>query len=179
MAQITITEALAELKLIRNKLAKKQETINIHLTRAGHVKDPFEKEGGSKKVLAGEQQSVRDLNERVIKIRRAIAKANDEAQVTIAGQVRSISEWLTWKREVMAVELKQLSEIRQRIDVARQQATRQSGALKPDDAQAVATDIIVNIDETELRKRIEQVQEIADNLDGQLSLKNATVQVQV
>ncbi len=51
MTQITITEALAELKLIEKKVEKKKEKIFMYLFHADHMEDPLKNEGSSEKHL--------------------------------------------------------------------------------------------------------------------------------
>lgn len=88
MAGITITEALAEIKTIGKRIEKKREFIGGFLARQDGVRDPLEKDGGSAKAIAGERQSVNDLEDRIVALRRGIQRANDETSVTINGITR-------------------------------------------------------------------------------------------
>jgi len=100
MTKLTITEALAEIKTVGKRIEKKRDFINQFLARQDGIRDPLEKDGGSPAVIASERQSVADLEERLIALRRAIQSANDTATIRIGDKSRSISEWLTWKRDV-------------------------------------------------------------------------------
>ncbi|HEX8851189.1 MAG TPA: hypothetical protein VF761_16810 [Gemmatimonadaceae bacterium] len=169
----TITEALAEVKLIGKKIGKKQEFILTYLLRGAMVKDPLEKDGGSETIVAREMQAIRDLEERVVKIRTAIAHANATAQLTIGTTTRTVSEWLTWRRDVAPIEKKLLGDIVARVNAAREQARRATGKLTSDAAAAEPSDILVNLSEVEIQTRVEAIEEVLGRLDGLLSLHNA------
>src|SRR5277367_6394116 len=100
MPPVTITEALAELKTIDKRIQKKREFVLGYLLRQEMFKDPLERDGGSVSAIKREMQSIRDLEERKIGIRRAIQQANERTNVTVGKQTRSIADWLVWKREV-------------------------------------------------------------------------------
>src|SRR5215831_611359 len=100
MAQITITEALAELKTIDKRIEKKREFVLSYLLRQEMFKDPLEKDGGSVSAIRREMQSIVDLEERRITIRRAVQQANERNSVMVGKQTRTIADWLVWRREV-------------------------------------------------------------------------------
>src|SRR5262245_45220365 len=170
MAQITITEALAEVKTIDKRIEKKREFVLDYLLRQEMFKDPLEKEGGSVSAIKRELQAIRDLEERKILIRRSIQQANERNTVTVGKQTRSIADWLVWKREVAPVQQKYLASIRTKIEQARQEAVRRGAALSPSAEAAKPNDVIVNINEQELARQIEDLEEVLGKLDGQLSL---------
>lgn len=175
---LTITEALAEIKTIGKRVEKKRATILQFIARADGAKDPLEKDGGSEKFIASERQAVADLNAHVIALRRGIQHANDTTTVTIGEQSRTISEWLTWRREVAPGNKQFLDSLRAGIQNLRQQVQRQGNAVVP--AGGVAekpTDVMININEHKLAQEIESLEETLGVLDGQLSLKNATVTI--
>jgi hypothetical protein len=58
---LTITEALSEINLIKKKLVSKRGNVTQNLTRALHVKDPYESQGGSEAMIRAEVQSIADL----------------------------------------------------------------------------------------------------------------------
>jgi hypothetical protein len=177
MAQITITEALAELKTIDKRIAKKREFVLAYLLRQEMFKDPLERDGGSVSAIKRETQAIRDLEERKIVIRRAIQRANEHNSVTVGKQSRSIADWLVWRREVAPVQQQFLASIRGKIEQARQEATRKGGGLSTSAESAKPNDVIVNINEQDLARDIEQLEEVLGALDGQLSLKNATLTI--
>lgn len=174
----TITEALSELKLIEKKIAKKQETILANTIRAEHVKDPFESEGGGEKYINAELQSVKDLRNRFVKIRAAIAKANAETFITIGTISKSVAEWLIYKREISTGEGKFHQELYNKTKgmldsaIARPQAFT-NAENKPDIVRLVS-----NVNIASLLKENEEIADALEKLDGQLSLKNATVVIE-
>lgn len=179
---ITITEALAEIKTIIKRIAKRRDGIYAYLTRAENLKDPLEKDGGSAEFIKRERQAIADLEARIVALREGIAAANDATKVTINGVTRTISQWLTWRRDVAPNQQSHLALMRARIQQARDQAKR-SGATVIAAAAAVSGseskpgDWVVNVDETALAAEIDAMEDTLGQLDGQLSLKNATTQI--
>src|SRR3990167_9466260 len=100
MSRTTITEALAELKTLAKRIEKKKEFVMQHLLRQELLKDPLEKDGGSFAVVDRERQAIGDLQQRIIDIRTAIARANESTEIVVDDVTRSIAEWLVWRREV-------------------------------------------------------------------------------
>lgn len=178
MAEVTITEALAELKVIDKRVQKKREFISQHALRAEAMRDPLEKEGGSELAIQRELQAIRDLDERKVFIRRSIQMANEATVVTVGGQSRSIAEWLVWRRDVAPGLAQFLRGIATGIDQNRKESLKRGVKLVDSDA-AGSGDIIVNINEQALSQQIEDLEAVLGTLDGQLSLKNATVPVDI
>lgn len=176
---MTITEALAEIKTIGKRLDSKRNFIIQYLFRQEMLKDPLAGDGGSQEVLRRERQAMTDLEARVVALRLAIAKANDAATVTIGTETRSIASWLAWKRDVAPNRKNFLASMRQKIDGLRSEAARNGLAVITQSVAQSSVDIVVNIDERALAQEIEAMEETLGNLDGQLSLKNATVQVEI
>jgi len=179
---ITITEALAELKTVEKRIEKKRAAIKPYLSRPDGLKDPLEKSGGSVNMIKSELQGIADLGTRHLKIRMAIQRSNQETQITILDKSRSVAEWLTWRKEIAPGLQRQNQELRMGILQARQMATKTGGTLVSAtvvNADTKPTDIIVNVDEGLLNKEAEVMEEILGTLDGQLSLKNATVTIEV
>ncbi len=177
---MTITEALAEIKTVQKRIDAKRAFIKQYLFRQDYTKDPLEKDGGSEKAIAAEFQAVADLEKRIVDLRHGIQKANEETKVTLEGVERSISDWLTWRRDVAPIRQNFLSNIRLQLTNVRDQARKQGASLfGPGSQPEKPTDVIVNINETQLAKDIEQTENILGQLDGQLSLKNATVQISI
>jgi hypothetical protein len=183
MDELTITEALAEIKTIQARVAKKRTAVYPHLCRQAGVRDPYELNGGADKVIRKEVQSVRDLEQRMVKLRSAIQKANDATTFELHGETRSISEWLIWRRDVAPGQRGWFEQALGVIDKARRSAM-QSGfkVLQSGDSTEQASavgDIVVNVSELSLSQGAEQVERLLGDLDGQLSLKNATVIVDI
>ena len=178
-AKITITEALQEVKTIDARIQKKKEFIFNFLFRQNNQRDPHEKDGGSASLIAKERQSINDLLERKIAIRNAINVANAENSITIKDQSRTISEWLVWKRDVAPTLKAVLNETAARLQSMRQDVSRKGLTITQNAPAEVTLDVIVNVNESELAKQIENLEETLSTLDGQFSLKNATIKIEV
>ena len=176
-SKMTITEALAEIKTIEKRLQSKREFVLTYLMRFETMKDPLEKDGGSAKVVKSEQQAISDLENRIVELRRLIQKANEDTKLTIEGEERSIADWLVWRREVAPGQEQFLYGLRSRLTQARQQVSRQQPTYGRDNVPEKPLDIVVSINESDLAKSTEKVKSILGQLDGLLSLKNATVVV--
>ena len=190
---MTITEALAEIKTINKRLLTKREFVTSYLLRHEEIRDPLDKDGGSATMIQRERQAIGDLEQRVIDIRAAIARSNEATKITIAGKTRTVTEWLAWRKEVAPGVTAFLSDLRNRIRQVREaqargQVPRTDPRLAALAVQATAIsrekgekppEIVVNLDERELAKDSETHEEILGQLDGQLSLKNATTEIRV
>lgn len=175
---MTITEALAELKTIEKRITAKREFVRNYMFRLDNLKDPFEKDGGSVKHVHAEMQAIADLEARAVTVRRAIQSANDSTVLSLSGTEMSIADWLVWRREVAPSRERFLRDIAQKLNTARDTVRRQQ-TYTVGSVEQPKVDIIVNVDESRLNKELESLQEALGNLDGQLSLKNATVMVEV
>lgn len=175
---MTITEALAEIKTISKRIQSKREFIEQYQLRADSLKDPLENDGGSLSSVASAFQAIDDLEIRLVSLRQAIASANDETMITIEGVEKSISEWLIWRREIAPAKEQFLYKLALKLASVRDQLRRQPSSWnKPSLEQEKPLDVIVNVDEKKLSDDREQMKNILGQLDGQLSLKNATVQL--
>jgi hypothetical protein len=173
----TITEALAELKIIGKKLENQRSAAAKYLYRPESQKDPLEKQEGSVKFVAEKRQSIADLEDRYVSIRRAIAQSNQTTLITISKDTRTISDWLVWKVAIYPERQAFLRALLGGIETARRVAQKSGGSLTTDEKTAKPTDIIVSLDEKGLLDEIEHNDTAFQTLDGQLSLKNATVVV--
>lgn len=176
--QTTITEALADLKTIGKRLEAKRAFIQGCLMRQDALRDPHEAAGGSRVVIARERQAIFDLETRSISIRRAIMRANDATTIKVGAYERTIHDWLVWRREVAPGQKAFLHAMATKIRMARDEMQKK-GLQFATGAENKPTDVIVNVTETELAAEIEQIEEILGTLDGQLSLKNATITIDV
>lgn len=176
---LTITEALAEIKTIGKRLAKKREAIGPYLARQEGIKDPLEKSGGSPAFLISERQAIADLESRIVELRRGIRKANEATTIVIEGKSQTIADWLIWRREIAPGVASFLGGLRASLNNIRLNAQKNGNAVVSKDGQPAApTDVLVNLDEADLNKSIETLETILGTLDGQLSLKNATVLIE-
>lgn len=178
---MTITEALAEIKTISKRIQSKQEFIQQYQLRADSLKDPLEKDGGSLSSVASAFQAIDDLEIRLVALRQAIADANVNTKITIEKTEKSIAEWLVWRREIAPNKDQFLHSLAYKLASVRDQLRRQpaSNWNKPAIEPEKQMDIIVNVDEKMISDDREQLKNILGQLDGQLSLKNATVQLAV
>lgn len=180
MTTLTITEALADLKTIDKRIEKKRTQIRTFLVRQDAFKDPLTKDGGSSEYVKREQQAICDLEDRKVMLRRLILFSNLNTFITVSGVSKSIAEWLIWRREVAPGRQTFLSGLRTTIDSTRRDCQVRGGSLVvPGTSDAKPSDIIINLDEAELGKQTEILEEVLGTLDGQLSLKNATVVIEV
>lgn len=178
MSKLTITEALAEIPTIEKRIEKKREFVRSFLYRQSAIRDPHEKDGGSPVLIRRERQAITDLQNRHIAIRSAVQRANQENTITVLGQTRSITDWLTWRREVAQKEQGFLASLASSLGAMRQDAQRKGLAVSEKD-MGVTPDFIVNINESELAQQREELETVLGTLDGQLSLKNATILIDV
>ena len=179
MEKLTITEALAEIKTIDKRIAKKQEAILQHVARQDFLRDPLEKSGGQAAYVMQETQAIGDLERRKVAIRFAIQVVNLNTVVEVEGETMTIAAWLIWKREVQHQMESFYSAISNRVQQVRQEAQRKGvNVTSATTAPAAPNDVIINVDEVKLQASIEHVQVVIGKLDGVLSLKNATTTIE-
>jgi hypothetical protein len=185
MADITITEALQEIKTINSRLEKKRAGIGRYIGRDARLRDPFEADGGSEKFIREERQSISDLEKRLVLIRLAIQSANLSKTLTLDAETRTVADWLAWRREVAPGQKQFLSAVYQTIQNNRQQVQKNGGKVIAAAAAQVnmdpsaPPDVVVNINEQALLKEIETLDAHLSELDGKLSLFNAVTVINV
>lgn len=178
---LTITEALAELKTLNKRYEAKKQYIKQYLTRQEGFKDPLEKSGGSVKVIAQELQAIQDMRKEHLRIRQAIQQKNQVEKITVGGFTYTIAEWLTWRKEIAPDAQRFLQEVVLTVTQARNQARSKGVAVMSavvNQTGEKPSDLLVNVDEAHLAKQIEELESVLGTLDGQLSLKNATLTVE-
>jgi hypothetical protein len=163
------------------RIASKREYVANFLARQDGIKDPLEKDGGSAEVIKRERQAIADLEARHVAIRTAIQKVNQSTPITIADTTKTIAEWLTWRKEVAPGAQSFVGKMRNSLIQVRSQAQQKGWGViaSATTAETKPTDFVVNVDESELAKEAERFETILGTLDGQLSLKNATVTIDV
>lgn len=172
---MTITEALAEMKTLTKRITSKREYVTTYLLRIETLKDPL---GDSKKALAEEMQAITDLETRLVDLRRAVNFQNDITTIEVEGVVKTISGWILWRRDVAPSRERFITQLRTKLTQARDQLrTQPMYATKEQTDKPL--DMVVNLDEQALNKEAEQLKNILGQLDGQLSLKNATVEIKI
>lgn len=190
IATLTITEAFAELKTIGKRLESKRQSIAPYLWRQEGIKDPLLKEypeGGSEEFIKRERQAIGDLETRHIAIRLAIEARNLATSLTVEvapddTETRTIQGWLVWRKEVVMPRQQWLAGMRKTIQTTRQNAMQKGLAvLKVEEVSNSKDlrDIIINVSEVELAKEMERNEIILGQLDGKLSLLNATTTIEV
>lgn len=173
--QMTITEALAEIRTLNKRIEKKIELISARVGMQGHIKDPFEAEGGTLEANKREMQSIHDLQSRLVAIRSAIHEANTKAVLKIHNLEYTLAQWLVWKREVLPAQKKLITGVSRNINRFVQQVQSQGLTINPDadsDKQVRLT-----YDVAALEKEADELEQIEGVLDGKLSLLNATTTI--
>lgn len=179
METMTITEALSEINLVQKKIQKKQETVLANLVKPKHVKDQLEAQGGSKQFIQSEVQAVSDLTRRLVMLRGSIAKANIENSITVSGKTDTIHNWLTWKRDVAQKQIDFYNKTHITVKHELDKLMRQPQVYKDDAGTTHLLEVEPNVEYGDYVKKAEETQEAFDKLDGQLSLKNATITVTI
>lgn len=177
MATMTITEALAEMKTLAKRIEKKREAVSPYLLRQSIVLDPLTDAGGSKEHIRRERQALDDMEKRMVAIRTSIQRTNQGTPITVEGETKTIAEWLTWRKEVAPGRQLFLQKLHSSIRKVRDDFAKKGGAVG-EDVKASDVNITVNVDEAALLREIEHCETVLGQLDGQLSLKNATVMVE-
>lgn len=185
MTPITITEALQEIKTINKRIEKKRQAISQFVARDARVRDPLEKDGGSEKFIAQERQATSDLENRIVAIRTAIQRSNLDAKLTVCGRTKSVAEWLTWRREISSGNTMFLRSLAAGVAQIRTQIQSKGGkvmgaavAVAEMPGPADPPHVLVNFDERALIEEQETMEQILGDLDGKLSLYNATALIE-
>lgn len=184
MIGTVITEALAELRTLGKRIEAKQAFIRGHISRKENREDPLKTDGGSVEVIRRERQAVADLMQRIVKLRIAIQEANSGMTVTIGGSSKTIAEWIVWKREVAPLQSALIDDLIQGVRQARAEVARSGGLVQsPDNSKELKelrpTDVVINVSELALVKEMEEHSIVLSELDGKLSLINATTPVKI
>lgn len=169
--KMTITEAMAELKLIDKKIQKKSDFILSNISSSDIVPDSLE--GKGKERIKSEFKSISDLNKEYINIKKAINIANSENNVTINNNTMTIQEWLNWKAYVYEREISLLNNT-----ISLLNKKTEPRAYKDEDGNSKFEVITYNVDDEYISKEIETIMDSYERLDGQLSLKNATIVIE-
>ncbi len=178
----TISEAMAELKLINAKVEKKIDFIKSNCVSYNHAEDPYKKEGGRQELIKQEEQAVNDLLKRYELIREKIMKANLDTDITINDTTKSIYSWLVWRKDVKENQerLYKTYEIAENKN-SELEARPQSYKKEEKDGTVINEFIKLtfNIKLDKYRKELENISDAFEKLDGILSLKNATIFIEV
>lgn len=179
MDKMTITEGLAEIKTINARITKRTESALRYFARDVRMKDPINTMGGSTAFVASERQAVSDLEQRKIAIRSAIQISNQQIPLTLNGTTRFVGAWLNWRREVAPQAKAFLEKMVSGLNDVRQRALRQGFKVTTGTESGDPSEIVVAVDETELARDVEQMEQTLGDLDGKLSLLNATTTIEL
>lgn len=179
MAQITITEALSEINLIKKKIQAKQTKIQGMLTQVEHLPDPWAQLGGASAVIKAEYQAIMDLQERLKSIRAGISQANLENTIHLGVRSLSIHDWLIWKREIYKPHEQFIKSVNSAVKSYIDQASKSPQVYKDDAGNVQLVKTKVNIEYPDWQRYEQELMEINEKLDGQLSLKNATIFIEI
>lgn len=186
MAQITITEALAEIKTITARVQKLRAMVPGYLVRDGKMVDPLDREGGSTEHVRRTRQAIDDLSARLVAIRTAIQAKNLSTMLTLghvtdvrAPMTQSVAAWLAWRKEVAPGQKEFLSALFVHIQNSRVQAQRQGRKVVAADEAPAPENVVVCVNEKQLTDEIDQMEKWLGELDGRLSLHNATTCIDV
>lgn len=183
---MTITEALAEIKTIGKRLEKKRTAVLSNLARDARLKDNLA--GGAEEFVRTERQAIGDLETRIVVIRTAIQRSNLETKATIGETSKSVAEWLTFRREVATGRQQFLTNINNGLRGLRDKITREGGRVSTGAVSATAIvesgkqaplEVIIHLDEKALLEEQELLEKVLGDLDGKLSLLNATTVIDV
>jgi hypothetical protein len=183
---MTITEALAEIKTIGKRLEKKRTGVLQNIGRDARLKDPLD--GGTVEFVKRERQAITDLEARIVTIRTAIASSNLSTFATVGAETRTVFEWLTFRREVAEGRRLFLAQMNNYIRQVREKVQKDGGRVITANVASTAIvegsgkqaiEVIIHLDEKELLEREENLLKILGDLDGKLSLLNATTVIDV
>lgn len=179
-SEITITEALAEIKTLTKRIESTRDFVLKYGVRQGSTIDPLDDGGGSHVVVPQKLQSLKDLLMRKVAIRTAINEVNAATPLTVSGKTMSVAEWIIWRRDVFPAEIQAYRALQSKVLDARHQCQNANIRLIEDGKPPErVNEAGCFIPESEISNHIEKLVEIESTLDGQLSLVNAITRVTV
>jgi hypothetical protein len=142
--------------------------------------DSMAADGGIKQVIQNELQSISDLEDRLCALRWAIMRTNTSENIEIMGKIRTLYGWLVWRKEIANNQKYFYKQIYDVTKAEMDTLAKTPRLYKPsDDSTATLVEIEPNLDYMSYAAKAATVGEILDKLDGILSLKNATLLVDV
>lgn len=205
MKELTLTRALAELKLLDSKISKAiQELKSVSYSVNGIVPDFRVTSDEFKANYNSQMQSIQDLRNNKVILKNALMKANAETKVTIGGKEYTILEALNRKTDISTESLlvqtmkKQLSasianvnsinnSIESNIENTIRSKSASSGNQSKDYIQTVRDSYkpqmpeLVNADVVEklIKDKEEEISEFIAEVDYALSEVNAITKIKV
>lgn len=169
---ITITEALAEMKTINKRIDNKANFVTANLWRPSIITDALAADGGAEKRVGEEMQAIGDLFLRLERIRVRIQEANQKNLLTVQGQSKSVAAWLAWRKEC-APKLKTLfGNLTRHMAEGNKQARTPAAGQQP-------WNVVEHYSTSKIQAATEFVDNVLGELDGKLSLFNATCTINV
>lgn len=173
-----ITEAMSEVKLCAKKVVSQRDFILRNLRREEWRKDPFEKDQTTQEAqVKAAIQSISDLEKNMVAYRYAITKANMKEKISLEGTEMTIAEWLIWRREVLPLRKQLLNTLANQIANTSEQ--RVSRTFPGRDAEQAPVNFVINVSDKWLMAEIEKLDAIEQRLDGQLSMLNSNIDIEL
>lgn len=177
---MSIHEAFAELRVLKAKREQKRQFVQRFAFRIKAHADPLERVGGAEKTVREEMQAIADLDAREISIREQIAKVNDVVLITIGTQTKSLAAWLLIRRHTGPARKAFLDGLATLITTSRtqMQSKRVTEAAK-EAGNPEALDLVLHLDELALQRMREDEEAVLNELDGKITLANATTMITI
>lgn len=178
MEKMTITQALAERKIIRSRIEREYSEMSRYMVREDNRIDPLEKIGGSEKYIKERQQAIDALIERYVRMMKAIHVFNTSTMVEFAGRTRTVDEWLTYHKDLVSTQIGSCLLIQKVVD----------SALKTNDKVMVVAgkrgetekpvQVVINTNPVAFNENISNLMEMKDRLWSMLSMLNAKTEIE-
>ncbi len=174
-----LTQLLQQTKTLENRIQKKHEFIVTHLIRPAIMMDPLQEDGGQRELIKRELQAIKDLEERVVEVKRAIHAANLYEMLTVDKETRTVHDWLVWRNDVMNPRTQRIRDMLQKIGAYRTKADQARAKVVEDTKDSDKHDLLVNLSERSLTVELEHIETVNGELDSALSIFNATHDVDI
>lgn len=175
---MNIAHGFSEIRLSEKKISHAEAFITQNLARGASLIDPYADKGSSQKEeVERSLQSIHDLEERIVDIKLAIARANASTSFTIDMVTRTVAEWIIWRQTSADRQLKLIQDVAATIRRLGNEHTASLRGLalgrdtKPDQ-------MIFFLDEQWVRDQLDRHEEIYEKLDAELSVFNATTELE-
>lgn len=177
--KLTITEGLAELKLIKAKIESEIADMARYVARAEVSPDPLAGTGqNSAEYVKSREQAIADHSMRYMQIKAAIDIANWSTLLTIDSTTMPVAGWLIWRRELAPLMQVQHKTVRSAIDAARVYTERIAASMPTVDGKRPQLRTVVNVNEIDENAEVKRIADILGTLDARLSLLNATTVIE-
>lgn len=176
----TVTELLQETKTLKERISKKRDRLVPVLCRSAMMQDVHEENGGGGEHVKRELQAIGDLEERYLVVKAAIARSNSIVRVNVQGDIRTVADWIHWRRDLANPELQFMARALAHVRASREKLFTDAKRFEGNDTFDPRTfELVVNFDEHDMAERLERLELIVAELDAKLSVSNATTQVEL